>query len=295
MTSATGWPETLEVQSPQLDLRFGHDCTNRTRILRRRSRYPYVVLRPFWFGDLPEGMATLILQSGSGGMYGGEVLGQRFVVDANAAAHVTTQAAAVVHDSRNLGPTVQQVRMEIGDAAHFEYVADPLILFPGAALHQEAEARIGHGATLIYADGVVRHDPGPEDRSFRQYASRLSVRGPDGALLLRDDTVVDGRGFDFSLARDRHGWSATGLVLAVSPARTADHGDWCAELNLRLGSLGAVAKKEAYASCGLLPNNAGVACRVVARDGHSLRATIELSWRTLRHVVTGSAAPRSRK
>lgn len=247
MIMSTG-RQVAVVDVPQLDLRLARDRTGRTRLARRRSRYPYVVLRPFWFGDQPEGIATLILQSGSGGMYGGEVLGQRFVLDANAAAHITTQAAAVVHAARNMGPTVQHIEVEVGPAAHLEYVADPAILFPGAILHQELQADLGQDGVLIYADGIVRHDPGPEDRSFGQYASRLTVRACDGTLLVHDATVIDGRGFDHALARDRCGWSATGLVLVAAPGRASDHVDWCAQVNLGLESLGAVAGKVAYAS-----------------------------------------------
>lgn len=280
---------------PQLEIRLARDGDGVTRIRRRRSRYPYVVLHPFWFEDQPEGIASLILQSGSGGLYGGEHLGQRFVLDANAAAHITTQAASVVHASQDLGATVQHLEMRVGPAAHLEYIADPLILFPGANLRQDLEAWLMPGAVLIFADGIVRHDPGPEDRSFAQYASRVTIRGSDSELLVRDSAAVDGSGFDGVLMRDRAGWSATGLVLAAAPGQSTHHSAWCSLVNDHLDTLAPVTKGEAYASCGLLPNDAGVACRIVARDGQALRDTLEVTWRALHQAIAGAPAPRSRK
>lgn len=294
MTPSSSRPEAYGL-APQLEICLARDDDGVTRVRRRRSRYPYVVLRPFWFGDQPEGIASLILQSGSGGLYGGELLGQRYVLDADAAAHITTQAASVVHASRDLGPTVQHVEMHVGPAAHLEYVTDPLILFPGANVRQDVEVSLMPGAVLIYADGIVRHDPGPEDQPFAQYASGLTIRGSDGELLVRDAAFIDGPGFDDILTRETAGWSATGLVLAAAPGQTTHHGAWCSQVNAHLDALAIVRRGEAYASCSLLPNEAGVACRIVARDGQALRATLDASWRALRQAITGAPAPRSRK
>ncbi|QLQ09943.1 MAG: urease accessory protein UreD [Nocardioidaceae bacterium] len=150
--------------TPQLKLVLARGDDGVTRIERRRSRYPYVVLRPFWFGDRPDGMATVILQSGSGGLYAGEQLGQHFVVGPDAAAQVTTQAATVVHSSEDMGTTQVRTMVDLGLGAHFEYIADPLILFPGASLQQVVDARLRPDSIFVLAEGTLRHDPGPGDR-----------------------------------------------------------------------------------------------------------------------------------
>lgn len=196
--------------TPQLKLVLARGDDGVTRIERRRSRYPYVVLRPFWFGDRPDGMATVILQSGSGGLYAGEQLGQHFVVGPDAAAQVTTQAATVVHSSEDMGTTQVRTMVDLGLGAHFEYIADPLILFPGASLQQVVDARLRPDSIFVLAEGTLRHDPGPGDRPFAHLASRVTIRGQDGEVLARDSTSIAGEGFDGSLSCAAGRWSERG-------------------------------------------------------------------------------------
>lgn len=274
----------------QLRLRFNKDADGLSRIAGRRVRYPFVVLRPFWFGDKPDGIASVILQSGSGGFYAGEKLRQVVVVNENAAAHLTSQAAPVVHASRDAGPSDQHVVIEVGAGGYFEYITDPVIMFPGAWLYQCVEARIHSDSMLIHADGVIQHDPEVAGRCFLEYGNTFALRDEHGALLFRDSALIDGPGFKRMMPRGACGWSATGLVVAAAPGKAANHDRWVGVLSNRLTGMPGV-----YAACGLLPNAAGLVCRVVAIDGQALRAALEVSWRECRILMTGSPAPRSRK
>src|SRR5690606_21898971 len=150
---------------------------------------------------------------------------------------------------------------------------DPLILFPDAALQQQVDVRLADDAVLIHADGIVRHDPGPGDRPFATYRSMLTVRSNDGRLLVRDHLAVNGEAFDRMLHMAPEGcWRGCGLLVAVAPARFDAHEAWCKALNERIVALAAVAEGGIYAACAPLPNAAGIACRIVSRDGAGLRA-----------------------
>ena len=92
----------------QLELRFAPDVGGVTRVVQRRVCYPYVFLKPFWFGDQPTGIATAIIQSSSGGLFGGERLLQRLRLAPHAAVHLTNQAATIVHAMRGHAATVQR-------------------------------------------------------------------------------------------------------------------------------------------------------------------------------------------
>src|SRR5690606_19591985 len=133
--------------------------------------YPYTFLKPFWFGDRPPGVATVMLQSASGGLFGGEDLAQVVTLAAGAAVHMTTLAATVVHAARMHPPTTQQVRVALGAHAYFEYLPEPLILFPGAHIAQRLAITLDASARCILGDGVVRHDPSPADLPFAAYRS----------------------------------------------------------------------------------------------------------------------------
>jgi urease accessory protein len=285
---------SVEWTAPQLALDFAPDATGITRVARRRVRYPYTFLKPFWFDDQPAGIATVLIQSGSGGLYGGERLVQRLDLAPGAAVHFSTQAAAVVHARRGHAPTSQRLELRLGADTYLEYVPDPLILFPDAGLVQHAAVVLDPGAVLLHADGVVRHDPGPGDRPFAFYRNALEIDSCDGTVLVRERMAVTGDAFDRMLGGAHGAWRACGLVLLVAPARVAEHAAWCSLLAERLDLL----ERETgglYAASASLPNDAGIACRIVARDGAVLRTVLEACWRDLRCALTGSAAPRKRK
>lgn len=283
-----------ERTAAQLALDFAPDTAGITRVTRRRIRYPYTFLKPFWFDDRPTGIASVLIQSGSGGLYAGERLVQRINLAAGAAVHFSTQAAAVVHAMRGHAPTAQRLELRLAANTYLEYVPDPLILFPDAGLAQHAAIVLDPSAVLLHADGVVRHDPGSGDRPFAIYRNTLDIDCCDGTVLLRERMAVTGEAFDRMLNGADGAWRACGLVVLVAPARVAEHAAWCVLLAERLDVLerdmGGL-----YAASASLPNAAGIACRIVARDGAALRMVLEACWRDLRCAVTGTAAPRKRK
>lgn len=276
---------------PQLELDFAPDAHGVTRVTRRRVRYPYTFLKPFWFGDAPRGIATVLLQSGSGGLYGGEQLAQRYACAPGAAVHVTTQAAAVAHAAGSLGMTRQRVDISLAADTYCEYLPELAILFPGAALRQLTEIQMASDAVLIHADGVVSHDPCDRQRPFAHYASEVTIRDLEGRLRVRDALAIDGADFDRMLMQADVQWRACGLLLAAAPSRALDHAAWSTELNALLGK----ETDRCYVGVGCLPTDTGIACRVLARDGCALRDALTAAWRHLRLMLTGAVAPRARK
>src|SRR6266436_4434280 len=81
-------------------------------------------------------LATLYLQSASGGLYASDRLALDLVVGAGAALHLTTQASTVVHDARGQGSTMCQ-SVTVKDNAFCAIISDPYVLFPGADLDIE--------------------------------------------------------------------------------------------------------------------------------------------------------------
>ena len=133
----------------QLDLRFAPDVGGVTRVVQRRVCYPYDFLKPFWFGDQPTGIVTAIIQSSSGGLFGGERLLQRLRLAPHAAVHLTNQAATIVHAMRGHAATVQRVELELGNNAYLEYLPEPVTLFPGAGLEQQVRVTLAPQSVLL--------------------------------------------------------------------------------------------------------------------------------------------------
>src|SRR6202167_3081718 len=75
----------------------------RTILRRQHVGYPFHITRAFQLDRMRPDLATLYLQSTSGGLYAADRLALDVTVGAGAALHLTTPASAVVHDGREQG------------------------------------------------------------------------------------------------------------------------------------------------------------------------------------------------
>src|SRR3954453_9887850 len=75
----------------------------RTILRSQQVGYPFHVTRAFHLDQMRPELATLYLQSASGGLYAADRLKLDLTVGARAALHLTTQASTVVHEGRNCG------------------------------------------------------------------------------------------------------------------------------------------------------------------------------------------------
>src|SRR5277367_3978476 len=80
----------------------------RTVLRRQQAGYPFHITRTFQLDPKRPDLATLYLQSASGGFYAGDRLKFDLTVGQGAALHLTTQASTVVHDGRGRGSTMCQ-------------------------------------------------------------------------------------------------------------------------------------------------------------------------------------------
>src|SRR3954452_3059451 len=130
----------------------------RTILRRQHVGYPFHVTRAFHLDPMRPELATLYLQSASGGLYAADRLKLDVTVGARAALHLTTQASTIVHEGRNCG-SIMRHEVRVDDAAFCAIVSDPYVLFPGADLQVETTAIVSSSAVLIMAEGFATHDP----------------------------------------------------------------------------------------------------------------------------------------
>ena len=88
----------------------------RTILRRQYVGYPFHITRPFQLDRMRPDLATLYLQSTSGGLYAADRLALDLTIGAGAALNLTTQASTVVHDGREEGSRMRHVgrRCRIG-------------------------------------------------------------------------------------------------------------------------------------------------------------------------------------
>src|SRR3981081_1957493 len=78
----------------------------RTVLRRQHVGYPFHITRAFQLDKMRPDLATLYVQSTSGGLYAADRLALDLVVGTGAALNLTTQASTVVHDARGQGSTM---------------------------------------------------------------------------------------------------------------------------------------------------------------------------------------------
>lgn len=277
--SITNTPELLAGRFELTFLRHG----DRTTLGRQFVSYPFHLTRPFTLDAAIPSLLTVYQQSSSGGMYRDERLSCRFNVTKGAAAHITTQAATIVHDCHGQ-PACQTTSIMVEPAAFLAVTPDPLVLFPGAFYVSRIEARLDRNAALLLSDAFAYHDPQHIDRPFAQLHSDIVVRDSDGRLLTRDCFKIDGASLSGPASPTGDWRVVQSFLLLGDQSRLPTHDDL----------LAAVGKTERSATgVSALPNDAGWGVRSLAADAVAARHVAELLFTaTVQAAFRCAPAPR---
>ena len=261
-------------------LRFAKQNHSRTFLAEQQVGYPFHITRPFYLEGDPAGMPTLYLQSVSGGIYAGDDISLDMQIDAGAQAQVTTQASTIVHSAR-LQAARQAVTIQANEGALFEYLADPLVLFPDARLDTSLHIEAQPGAAVIATDAFINHDPDGEERVFAALCNELVIKRT-GIRHCVDRFRVTGEMF-----RQHTPYCAHGTVVVVCDHLQRECLD---ALNSALATA-----LDVYAGASLLPYDNGAWARILATDSHALRQALTVCWQILRTTLVGTKPQRRRK
>lgn len=274
-------PVTADPASPQLDLRFGA-IGGRTRLQRRRVRYPYAVAVPLRLDRATPGLETVIVQSASGGIFEGERLSQRVVAVDSAQVCLTTQAATLVHGMPGTGHATCDTILDAGKGTYMEYRPRPLVLFPGARVRQSLALRLADDAAVVLSEGFLGHDPAAAGRSFDWLDSRMEVRRADGSLIAADRIRVQGAEALDGPPGISRGITAHGWVLALAATERHAATDLCMALVDACDAIPGL-----YTGVSLLAQEAGVFVRMAAQDGGALDRGFHAAISHARQAIIG--------
>mgnify|MGYP000315484877 CR=1 FL=1 len=256
----------------------------RTFVTRQHVGYPFHVTRPFYFDTDPAHLATLYLQSCSGGIYSADDLSIEIDAAPETAVHVTSQASAIVHDTRGVA-AVQSVDVSVGDNAFVAYATDPLILFPGAEIEQSVNVTLAPGAAALVIDAILSHDPAGESRPFGTYGSIVDIADDGGRRLAVDRSRVLGIDLAGSLSpQGPYPAAASVFAAGLSP-----------EVLSPDAMEAAVEAPGILCGASPLPNNAGLGMRILADGGVSLAKALDAVFTVVFAARFGSNPGRRRK
>ena len=258
---------------------FAVDGDGRTFIVRQLAGYPFHVCRPHYFPHDAPGLATLYIQSSSGGIYQEDRHDIAIVAVDGARAHVTTQASTIVHGMER-DRAAQRATITAGPGSHVEYIPDPLILFPASRLSTTLTLRIHESATAIVVDSFLMHDPRSADGAFDEFEARTMIEDWGGTRLATDRFRIAGRDILAAMPGISSDYRAQGLLMMVQ--RSNRTSDILAQLRAEIAVI-----DDVWAGGSTLPNEAGVWLRLLARDGAALRAGMMVAWATASEGITG--------
>jgi len=260
----------------QLDLSFRAGPDGATYLARQVAGFPFHITRPFQLDRAPAGMATLILQSVGAGILQGDRIDMAINVEEQAAIHLTTQAATIVHSMTN-GHATQTAHVTARHGAFVEYLPDPLILFPNSRIATRLVLEIEIGATVIWCDGYVMHDPKGGDGRFAQLEAETDVRRA-GKVVALDRFAIDGE----TMAGQRSATVSHPIHASFGVVADTDLKTLLEDLRRAAADV-----PEIYAGLSLMPGDMGVWCRLLARDGVACRKALSVLWRQTRRHLTG--------
>ncbi len=263
----------------------------RSFLARQYTPHPFHVTRPFHLDGDPEGMATLYLQSSSGGLYGDDDLSLQIGVERGASAHVTTQASTIVHAGRG-GTTRQSVTIDCAQDSLLEYLPDPLILFADASLRSNLLVEVDRGASLIFSDAFLAHDPRQGDAAFALFENDIEIRrkGEPRPILI-DRMRLSRSSWPPAALESAAGYACHGSLCLIFDGASADA---ASAVKRSLADAG-LERPACYSGVNPLPERGLVWARFLCRDGVSLSKALQAAWRGARLALTGRAPPARKK
>jgi urease accessory protein len=108
-----------------------------------------------WFADRDGPGLHMILASSSPGIFGGDRLDQRIVVEAGARVRLTSQSAPQLHASADSAEAGLRTTFVVLEGARLSCCWDPLIPFAGARLDQAIRVDLARGARLYWSDAMM--------------------------------------------------------------------------------------------------------------------------------------------
>jgi urease accessory protein len=273
--------------SGRLDLAFAADGDSRTYVQRQYASYPFHVCRVHYHDKDHPGLATLYVQSCSGGIYEDDWLDLTLSTAQGAEAHVSTQAATVVH-SMSAGSATQRVRIACEGGSYLEYLPDPQILFPGSRCRSEIAVRLSGDAVALVSDSFLTHDPAGRDGMFSAYFSEIIIEDETGKSLAIDRLKINGRAFRDSYPGTSGSFAAQGtMIIAGLDFASRAVADEVQKIKLN--------RDEAVIGSSQLPKSVGILVRVLTKDGSSLKRVLHKAWCAARLSLKGSQPAVRRK
>ena len=260
-----------------------------TRVVQQYQRAPLHVYRPIHLDPNRPDMAFVFVQQSGDGFVDGDRC--RIDVDcgADTAVHLTTQAAANLYRAeRNYAS--QLVNLRVGPRAILEYLPDPVLPFRASRFFQRTRVTVEPGSTAILSDVLL---PGRVARGERHvydlYWAEIEALDHHEKLLFAD--VVRFAPGEWGASSSMGILGAYDVVATIYVLTRLHASSGLVDLLRRALS----AESDVLAGVSELPNECGVAVRMLGPTSKAVRAALRNAWDATRRALLSAPAPDLRK
>jgi urease accessory protein len=242
----------------------------------------------YWDEHLP-GLPCVYIIMTSGCVLQGDRLDVSIAVGPGATAHVTTQSATKIHRmDENFAAATQ--RLALADNAYLELLPGPVIPHRHSRFITRTRATVADSATLLSAEllqsGRKHHGAG-EVFEFDLYSSTLTASRPDATPLFTEKLVAEPWRRPVRQAGVMGSFDVFANVTLITPRR---HADRVFEQVIP----GADADADCVAGASRLPNDAGLAYKVLGMETEPVKAKVRAFWDLVRRDVANAPIPAAR-
>ena len=267
-----------------LDMSFA--CRgDRSVLAHLYRRAPLLVQQALYWDEHLPGLPCVYIITTSGCALQGDRLDISITVGADAMAHVTTQSATKIHQM-DANFAAQSQRLALAENAYLELLPGPTIPHRHSRFITRTEATVAEGATLLSAEVL---QPGRKHRDgelfeYDLYSSALTVSRPDGTHLFTEKLVAEPWRHPVRQAGVMGRFDVFANVILVTPRR---HAGQVFEQVVP----GADISAECIAGASRLPNDAGLAFKVLGMETEPVQSKVRAFWDLVRQEVVGAPIP----
>lgn len=269
----------------ELALRFAADGEGTTRLVHDFARVPFHVSGTLEHDPHPD-VATVVVQSTTGGVAQGDRLHTSVDVETDAVATVTTQGSTKVQ-SMDANYAESAVELAVADGGHLDYVPGPTILYSDARYRQTVSLELAKASSAVLWDVTVSGRLARGERfDFDRYHGRVRARSAE-ELLFEDAAEMCPDAADPAAEGVVGDWSVVGTCYVVAP--------WRDTTALTDAVHDRVVDGDGRAGVTRLPNDAGVVVRALGDQVATVRAVLRAAWDVARRDILDTPAPQGRR
>ena len=270
-----------------LDMTFARHA-DRSVLAHLARTAPLLVQQALYWDEHLPGLPCVYMIMTSGCVLQGDRLDVSITVGPGAMAHVTTQSATKIHQmDANFAAATQQ--LSLADHAYLELLPGPAIPHRHSRFITCTSATVAEDATLLSAEIVQpgrKHHGRGEVFEYDLYSSALTASRPDGTPLFTEKLIAEPWRHPVRQAGAMGRFDVFANVTLVTPQPHA------ARIFDQVGTRGFAA--DCVAGAARLPNDAGLAYKVLGMETEPVKAMVREFWKLVRHEVTGAPVPEAR-